>query len=410
MSKKWWQFWKGEQKMSGQQLAMLLRQNSAFTSYNFSLFVEEAYNQNPTVYRCIQEYVRAWNSCPIVIKRGEDVITNTTLSTLLNKPNDTQNLLEFMEQAIIYYLIAGECPVWGDSVIPTRPPKSLYILRPDWLTPYLEQNGMGKVSYWQYTSGDLTTSSATIYPSNFVLWKAFNPLCRYRGSSPLSPCAYAIDQLNEYAKTNYSLLKNGMQPSGALSTEQVLTDESFARLKEEFNETYQGSDNNGKPLMLEGGLKWQPFSFNLRDAEFLGGKTSAKKDICEALGVPTQLLGIDGSQTYANYEQARASFYEDSAIPLLDSFLAVLSQWLGLKVGLEPNDVLCVDIDGVAALEPRRAERNQILDKLQSISTNEKRAAMGYESVDGGDEILVNSGLVPLDMAGADIPPINPML
>lgn len=35
---------------------------------------------------------------------------------------------------------------------------------------------------------------------------------------------------------------------------------------------------------------------------------------------------------------------------------------------------------------------------------------MGYESVDGGDEILVNSGLVPLDMAGADIPPINPML
>ena len=55
--------------------------------------------------------------------------------------------------------------------------------------------------------------------------------------------------------------------------------------------------------------------FNLRDAEFLGGKGIKQKDICEALGVPIQLIGIEGSQTYANYEQARAAFYEDRAIP-----------------------------------------------------------------------------------------------
>ena len=88
-------------------------------------------------------------------------------------------------------------------------------------------------------------------------------------------------------------------------------DDKFERLREQFADTYTGSGNNGKPIILEGGLKWQPFGFNLRDAEFLGGKTSSKKDICEVLGVPTQLIGIEGSQTYANYEQARAAFYED---------------------------------------------------------------------------------------------------
>ena len=36
-----------------------------------------------------------------------------------------------------------------------------------------------------------------------------------------------------------------------------------------------------------------------------------------------------------------------------------------------------------AALEPRQAERNKTLDTMQSISTNEKRLAMGYEPVDG---------------------------
>ena len=63
----------------------------------------------------------------------------------------------------------------------------------------------------------------------------------------------------------------------------------------------------------------------------------------------------------------------------------------------------------MAALEPRRAERNTKLDTMQSISTNEKRQAMGYEPVDGGDVLLVNSGLIPLEMAGADIPNLNPM-
>ena len=135
-----------------------------------------------------------------------------------------------------------------------------------------------------------------------------------------------------------------------------------------------------------------------------------RSDICEALDVPTQLIGIDGSQTYANYEQARASFYEDSAIPLFNSFLSVLNRWLGQRAGLLPTDIICVDIDAVAALEPRRAERNKIIDTLQSISTNEKRQAMGYEPVDGGEVILVNSGLIPLELAGADVPPVNPML
>ena len=101
--------------------------------------------------------------------------------------------------------------------------------------------------------------------------------------------------------------------------------------------------------------------------------------------------GIEGSQTYANYEQARAAFYEDRNNPIaLDKFLAALNKWLGLRAGLRPDDVLCVDIDAVAALEPRRAERNQVLDKIQSITINEKRTAMGYDAVDGGDGILIN--------------------
>ena len=81
-------------------------------------------------------------------------------------------------------------------------------------------------------------------------------------------------------------------------------------------------------------------------------------------------------------------------------FLSGLNRWLGLRAGLRPDDVICVDNDGVLALEPRRTDRNKMLDTLQSITVNEKRTAMGYEPKDGGDELLVNSSLVPIEMAG----------
>ena len=94
MSKKWWQFWKGEQKSSV--LGVLIRQSSNFTAYNFVQFVQEAYQQNPTVYACIQQYVSAFNSCPIIIKRGEEVINNAALISLISQPNELQSLSEFL--------------------------------------------------------------------------------------------------------------------------------------------------------------------------------------------------------------------------------------------------------------------------------------------------------------------------
>ena len=84
--KKWWQFWKSEQK-NAHTLGVLIRQSGNFTSYNFSAYIREAYQQNTTVYACIQEYVKACASCPIIIKRGDTVIENKPLMTLLQTQN-----------------------------------------------------------------------------------------------------------------------------------------------------------------------------------------------------------------------------------------------------------------------------------------------------------------------------------
>ena len=55
---------------------------------------------------------------------------------------------------------------------------------------------VGAVAGWRYTTRRHQTQSMDISPANLMMFKSFNPLCRYRGLSPLNPAAFAIDQLN----------------------------------------------------------------------------------------------------------------------------------------------------------------------------------------------------------------------
>ena len=76
------------------------------------------------------------------------------------------------------------------------------------LVPTLSTTQVGAVAEWRYTASDIQAqSNGVLALHNLMMFKSFNPLCRYRGLSPLQLAAFAIDQLNEYNRTNYSLLK-----------------------------------------------------------------------------------------------------------------------------------------------------------------------------------------------------------
>ena len=403
---KWWQFWKKEEKSSNAIRSIMQRNSATWSAREFVAFATEGYRDNPTVRACIMAKQKAAIECPIILvnEKGEAVENHPILS-LLNKPNLMQSWEKFLTQMIGSHDIAGEGDVLkigiGQSV-------ELWPLRPDWLE--ITTFSMGLPVSCSYTPSD-TYEESTVKQYQFselMIWAEYNPLFRWRGLSPLYSAAYSIDTLNEYAKSNKAMLENGMTPSGVLWTDSEVSDTSFNRLQEQFNGKYAGAKNSGKPMILDGGLKWQGMSFSPRDMEFVSGKRLSQLDVCQVLRVPPQIIGIEGSQTFANYEQARAAFYEDEVIPMVNGLLSELLGFLRKDFKLPPTYKLIVDTDGITALEPRRAERNKVIDGLTSLKVDEKRAAMGYESAEGGDVILVDSNKIPLDMAGADIPPLAP--
>jgi hypothetical protein len=179
----------------------------------------------------------------------------------------------------------------------------------------------------------------------------------------------------------------------------TLSDENFNRLKAQIEEQYSGSSNAGRPMLLEGGLDWQQMGLSPTDMGIIEVKFSSARDVALAFGVPPQLLGIPGDNTYSNYAEARLAFWEDTALPLLQMIVNDWNAWLGSIYGVEIKP----DIDSIPAIAEKRLSMWQMADQSQDLTINERRALKGYGPTDGGDTLFVASSQIPLSLAEGDV-------
>ncbi|HXJ00562.1 MAG TPA: phage portal protein, partial [Micropepsaceae bacterium] len=202
--------------------------------------------------------------------------------------------------------------------------------------------------------------------------------------------AVAIDVHNAGAHWTKALLDNAARPSGALvykgpDGQPNLTDEQFSRIKQELENAYQGANNAGRPMVLEGGLEWHAMSYSPADMDFANARASAAREIALAFGVPPMLLGIPGDNTYSNYREANLAFWRQTVLPLVNKTAQALTRWLGPRFGTGLR--VSYDADGVDALAPERESVWNRINGAQFLTLNERRAAAGYGPVAGGDEI-----------------------
>jgi hypothetical protein len=97
----------------------------------------------------------------------------------------------------------------------------------------------------------------------------------------------------------------------------------------------------------------------------------------------------------SNYGQARSALYHESILPLCDfMFQSFNSTWLR-RFG---DDLLLdYDSDQIFAIQEDLKMAYERLSQATFLTINEKRIAVGYPGVDGGDVILVPLTSVPLE-------------
>lgn len=237
--------------------------------------------------------------------------------------------------------------------------------------------------------------------------RTFHPLDDWYGMSPLDPAAWSIDAHSATSAYNKALLENMAIPSGALIVQPDgqgvanLTEEQATRLKNEFESRFQGKRNAGRPMVLEGGLDWKAFSASPKDMLLTDMKRDAAREIAMNFGVPPMLLGIPGDNTFANYQEANKTLWRQTIIPMALRSARALTTWLtpmfGGNLELKPN------IDELDALADERVAQWERIGATNFLTVNEKRVAVGYEPIEGGDVVLVPAAQIPLADAGVSL-------
>ena len=112
--------------------------------------------------------------------------------------------------------------------------------------------------------------------------------------------------------------------------------------------------------------------------DFLQQKHMAAKDIALCFGVPSQLIGIPDSQTYANVQEARLALYEETIIPLAKRVESDMNEWISPLFG---DDIsICYDFESIPAMTERRKRiYENVVQAVREgiISRNEARERLG---------------------------------
>jgi HK97 family phage portal protein len=341
--------------------------------------VREAYLGNPVAQRAVRLVAESVASVPVyeIGEGGEPPPPRSARSPSPSRGGVVTPAL--LETAATQLLLHGNAFVQvlqdADGM-----PAELFALRPERVT--VEPGPSGWPAAYRYKVGEAVSRIPALDGlgrPGLAHLRSAHPLDDHYGLGCLGAAAGAVAVHNAAAKWNKALLDNGARPSGALVCESgdgALSAEQFERLRSELEAVFSGADNAGRPLVLDGGLKWQAMSLTPADMDFAGLKAAAAREIALAFGVPPMLLGLPGDSTYANYREANRALWRLTVLPMAERILggigeALASWWPGLR--------LAADLDRISALAEERERLWRQVTAADFLTREEKREMLGFQ-------------------------------
>lgn len=374
-----------------------LSKNAVWTPGDYYSLSKAGYENCMAVYACVSLIARSAAGIEWTATVNEKDVPKHPILKLLNHPNDDEGRRQFITKCFSFYLLSGNRYVLAGR-IGSQPPLALWVPRPDRMKVLPGGKGQLVAGYEYGSPGQLPI----IEPSLVMHSKLFHPTDDFYGLSPLSVAAHAVDVSNMSAEWNARLLQNDMRPPGALSTDGRLDDAQFTRLKDMMKQEWQGYENAGQPLLLEGGLKWVNFMLTAKEMDWLNTTKFNRRDIASVFNVDPCLIGDSEYATYSNKVEARRGLYEDNVIPLMDELGDDLNFWLSPMFGA--GVVLGINKDKIPALQENREKVYSYIGSSDFLTVNEKRLACGYETLGKiGDIVLTSFSRIPLDQISSTV-------
>ncbi|MEL6413498.1 MAG: phage portal protein [Pseudomonadota bacterium] len=332
--------------------------------------VRDGYSGNAVVYRCVRMIAEA--AASIAFQASDNDVQSMLLEPSADEAGQT-----LFERLYTDIQITGNA--WLEAVtLPEQSnPRALFALRPD--TVRVRKDKIGQITGYgvKLKRGERVIAREPDGWSPVLHLKLYHPGDSTYGLSPLSAARKSLDVHNGAAGWAKALIDNAARPSGALMYGKDgarLTDDQFDRLKDQLTNEHAGAANAGRPLLLEGGLDWQPMSLSPVEMDFSETRHTAAREIALAFGVPPMLLGIPGDNTYSTYKEAQIAFWRLTILPLVQKTGNALMVWLRGRfddVEIKP------DLDQAPAFAADREALWARVSAADFLNTAEKREILG---------------------------------
>lgn len=326
------------------------------------------------------------------LKSGGEVdeIDDHELLSVLYRANPQQTKHDLFYLLVMYLRIWGTAPVYvetnGKRVV------NLWPLRPDLVR--VNQDKKGNIVNYEYRVAGIDNPEK-FKPEEIIYIRKPSPANPMTGFSVLFASALDINADFAAVLWNTYVMENSAEPGGVLSTEEELTDEQFARVKDQWQARYSGPTNAGRTAVLEKGLKFEKISQTPAELDFINGRKFNKETILTQLGLPPSL--IDPVSNRANAETAERFFSKETVEPIARLIFDQLNEFFVPKFG----DNLWLDFKTMVGEDEEQLRLEHQAGLNNWLTINEIREARNLAPLDGGDVLYMPFTVAPMVGAGA---------
>ena len=335
----------------------LIRSISNNQSFTVSQLLS-SYEKVSSVAFCVDFIADKISSLPFIIRNKKSLVDVSEQFPVFFKENSGLSPIEYRKIIIKQMMLTGHSitETVGDVDIMFKRQfkvKDLILLRP--LDIQYKTNEYGRIyAYNEQSQG------RTFTDYNILHFYRPSPTDHNLGVPAIASCMRAIIGIELIENYSGNFYENGGQLGLAFITDKKLDDLSFKNQQERLRQQYGDQkqmiglfDNSLMPMTLS-----MPTA---NDGMIDTQKAIYKTEIYEALKIP-KVLGEGSDTSFANYNTALKSVYQDTLMPIALSFCDGFNKIL-------PSDVECfIDFSGVDTLRESRIDDNKYL--LEVLNAN----------------------------------------
>lgn len=349
-----------------------------------------------TVWACTNLYAGIHGTLPCFVykttKGGtREAFRDHPLYRLLHdSPNADQTASEFWEG------VAFQVELRGNSYARIeRSGSRIVALEPIFSDVAVRRLPNGELEYsWTENGRSYREGSANVF---HIRGAGGHPL---GGLSTLSYARHTFGLALAIDKAAGKTFANGLRPSGVLTFDDWLSKDNRAIAREEMASKFVGAENSGKPLILEGGSKWQPLTIAPDDAQMLESRSFSVEEICRFFAMPPFLIGHnEKSSGYPKSLEQQLLLFKTTALhrrinrieqAIEKQLLTPADRGAGVSVEFSMEAFLRGD-------SASRAKFYQIMTGIGAMTINEVRRTENRPPVDGGDVPRMQMQNIPID-------------